>query len=44
MVIILGFGFLFFLVHTIRCYLAKPRADEDDEFQVEYRNDHVRPI
>jgi hypothetical protein len=44
-VILLGVAFLFFLAHTIRCYLNKPRVDDDDEFQVQYqRNDNLHPI
>lgn len=47
--ILLGLGFLFFIVHTIRCYLNKPKADEDDnefalKYQSGYTNPAVRPI
>ena len=34
---VLGLGFLFFIVHTIRCYLTKPPADDDDnEYRIQY--------
>lgn len=43
-IVLLALGFLFFVVHTLRCYLNKPRADdEDEEFRVQYNEPAIQP-
>lgn len=41
---ILACAFLFFIIHTLRCYLNKPAADddEDNEFRVRYEQPNNR--
>lgn len=43
--VVLGLGFLFFIIHTIRCYFTKSAVDddEDNEFRVRYEGEGGRP-
>jgi hypothetical protein len=43
---IIGAAFLFFIIHTIRCYLTKPAADEDDdEYKIKFdKNEKIQPL
>lgn len=35
--VVIVIAFLFFVINTIRCYLNKPVADdEDDEYRIQY--------
>lgn len=38
LMVVVGILFIGFIIHTLRCYLNKPKTDEDDEFAVEYKD------